>query len=61
MIVDHIVDIRQLVISTLQIKNAEEKKENWNKIISETVPHMLKMIQTILDANTAKKGFLVKY
>ena len=59
MIVDHIIDIRQIVITTLQNKNAEEKKENWNKIISETVPHMLKMIQTILDANTAKKGFLV--
>ena len=58
-IADHVVDVRAGVFTTLQIKNPEEKKQAWTKLVNETVPHMLKLIQNILEANPAKKGFLV--
>ena len=61
MLIDHIIDIRTSIVSVLQIKNADEKKKAWVKLMTETVPHLLKIIQILFDANPQKSGFLVIY
>ena len=61
MLLDHIYSDMNIksVGGVLAIKSMDEKKSAWASLLNETLPHQLKLVQNILQANSSKKGFLV--
>jgi hypothetical protein len=45
----------------LSIKNLDEKKLAWSSLMTEKLPHQLKLVQNCLENNPSKSGFLVRF
>ena len=61
MIVDLVLDIWNLITKIYRSPESEQKKSDLNKAMTEQVPHMLKLVEIILEANNKLKqtGFFV--
>ena len=57
MIIDQVLDIWNSLLKVYVTPESEEKKTNLSKAMNEQVPHMLKLVQNILEAN--KTGYFV--
>lgn len=57
MIVDQVLDIWNLITKIYRSPESEQKKSDLNKAMTEQVPHMLKLLENILEAN--KTGFFI--